>query len=107
VTYAAVFRSSPVGAVVPPGVNQQPAADLQQIAWDFVRAYYTAPDSGQHTMEECRSFVSESVCASFWTLLDEPGKVANCQGHFADPNANNGSNPFKWPDPDIKVWPAP
>lgn len=107
VTYAAVFRSSPVGAAVPQGVDPQPAADLQQIAWDFVRAYYTAPGAGQHTMEACRSFVSESVCASFWTLKGEPGKIANCQAHFLDANANNGSNPFKWPDPDLMVWPAP
>lgn len=107
VTYAAVFRSSPVGAVVPLGVDAQPAADLQQIAWDFVRAYYTAPGSGQHSMEECRSFVSETVCESFWTVLGDPGKIANCQSHFLDPNANNGSNPFKWPDPDLVVWPAP
>ncbi|MBA3546275.1 MAG: hypothetical protein H0T76_07330 [Nannocystis sp.] len=58
--------------------NQQPAADLQQIAWDFLRACCTAPDSGQSTMEE-----SESVCASFWTLKNDPGKIADCQSHFS------------------------
>lgn len=107
VTYAAVFRSSPVGAAVPQGVNPQPAADLQQIAWDFVRDYYTTPGVGQHTMEECRSFISDSVCESFWTLKGDPGKIPNCKTHFLDANANNGSNPFKWPDPNIMVWPAP
>lgn len=107
VTYAAVFRSSPVGAVVPPGVDPGAAADLQSIAWDFVRDYYTAPNPGVHTMEECRSFVSETVCPSFWTLLGDPGKIANCTSHFADAGANNGGNPFKWPDPGMMVWPAP
>lgn len=107
VTYAAVFRGSPVGAAAPDGVDAQTAADMQQIAWDFVRAYYTAPDAGQHTMEECRSVISQQVCGSFWTLLGDPGKIAGCESHFADANANNGSNPFKWPDPGLMPWPDP
>jgi hypothetical protein len=107
VTHAAVFRDSPVGAAVPQGVDPAPAADLQKIAWDFVRDYYTTPGAGQHTMEECRAFVSNTVCASFWTLKNDPGKIANCQSHFQDANANNGGNPFKWPDPDLMVWPDP
>lgn len=107
VTYAAVFRSSPVGAAVPQGVDPGPAGELQSIAWEFVRAYYTAPNAGEHTMEECRSFVAGTVCPSFWTLLGDPGKIAGCSAHFLDTEGDNGSNPFKWPDPGMMVWPAP
>lgn len=107
VTYTAVFRGSPVGAAVPDGVDATPAADMQQLAWDFVRGYYTTPGAGQHTMEECRDVISAKVCGSFWTLLGDPGKIAGCESHFADPDANNGSNPFKWPDPGLMPWPDP
>lgn len=107
VTYAAVFRDSPIGAAVPAGVDSGPTADLQQIAWDFVRGYYTSPDFGPRSMEECRTFVSEQVCGSFWTLLGDPGKIGNCEAHFADPGAQNGSNPFRWPDPGLMPWPPP
>lgn len=107
VTYAAVFRDSPVGAAVPQGVAAEPAADLQQLAWDFVRDYYTAPEFGPHTMDECRAFISGQVCASFWTLLGNPGNIAGCEGHFADPDAQNGQNPFRWPDPGLMPWPPP
>ncbi|MFY0535983.1 hypothetical protein [Nannocystis pusilla] len=105
VTHAAVFRSSPVGAPVPQGVPAEPAADLQELAWEFVRAYYTNPESGQHTMEECRAFIADQVCGSFWTLLNEPGNIGGCSGHFSDADAEG--NPFRWPDPQLMIWPAP
>ncbi|MDC3954824.1 hypothetical protein [Polyangium jinanense] len=105
VTYASIFRASPVGAAVPAEINAEPAADMQKIAWDFVRAYYSQPTPGEHTMEECRTFISQNVCATFWTLLNEPGQVAPCQADFA--NANAEQNPFRWPDPQLKLWPDP
>ncbi len=105
VTYAAVFRSSPVGAAVPDGVPMAPAADLQAIAWDYVRAYYLNPEASQHTMEACRDVVANQVCGSFWTLLGNPNNIQGCQNHFSQPN--NDGNPFKWPDPNLMVWPDP
>ncbi|MDI1477306.1 hypothetical protein [Polyangium sp. y55x31] len=105
VTYASIFRASPVGAAVPAEINAEPTADMQKIAWDFVSAYYSQPTPGEHTMEECRSFISQNVCVSFWTLLNEPGQVASCQADFA--NANAEQNPFRWPDPQMKLWPDP
>jgi hypothetical protein len=107
VTHAAVFHGSPVGADVPPGVAADTAAALQQIAWDFVRGYYTTEGVGVRTMESCRDLIAGSVCGTFWTLLDNPGNVQGCQGHFANPDANNGQNPFKWPDPGLVPWPDP
>lgn len=107
VTHAAVFRSSPVGAAVPGGVDAATAADLQQIAWDFVRDYYTAEDVGVRTMESCREDIAGSVCGTFWTLLGQPQNVQGCTNHFSNPDTNNGENPFKWPDPGLVPWPAP
>ncbi|MDC0675411.1 hypothetical protein [Nannocystis radixulma] len=105
VTHAAVFRGSPVGAPVPQGVAAEPASDLQQLAWEFVRDYSTNPESGQHSMEECRAFIAEQVCDSFWTLLDQPGNIQGCTTHFS--NADAEGNPFRWPDPQLVPWPAP
>lgn len=107
VTHAAVYRDSPVGAAVPPTVDPATGADLQQIAWDFVRAYYTTDDVGVRTMESCRDLLSTEVCTTYWTLQDNPGNAQGCANHFANPDANNGQNPFKWPDPDHVPWPAP
>jgi hypothetical protein len=111
VTYAAVFHVSPVGAAAPPEVEPataaalqaSTAAALQAIAWEFVRDYYTSEGVGVRTMEECRTGISGSVCATFWGLLDQPGNVGGCQSYFDDTD----SNPFKWPDPDLQPWPAP
>jgi len=105
VTYSSIFHASPVGAAVPAGVDATSAPDLQSIAWNFVRTYYENPAPGEHTMEECRGFISGNVCASFWTLLGEPNEIASCQSHFE--NADAEQNPFRWPDPQLKLWPAP
>jgi hypothetical protein len=105
VTYASVFHASPVGAAVPAGVNATPAPDMQTIAWDFVRTYYEKPAPGEHTMEECRAYISENVCVSFHTLRGETNQIAQCQSRFANPDA--AQNPFRWPDPQMKLWPDP
>ncbi|WP_232379654.1 hypothetical protein [Polyangium fumosum] len=105
VTYASIFRASPVGAAVPAGIDAAPVADMQRIAWDFVRNYYSQPTPGEHTMEECRTHISQNVCASFWTLTNQPNNIASCQSDFA--NANAAQNPFRWPDPQMKLWPDP
>lgn len=107
VTYSAVYRSSPVGAAVPQGVAPEPAADMQQIAWDFVRDYYTSPEFGPRTMEECREFIAGQVCASFWTLLGQPNNISGCQNNFSNADPQNSGNPFRWPDPGYTPWPPP
>jgi hypothetical protein len=105
VTYAAVFRDSPVGAAVPSGVDAAPAADLQAIAWSFVSSYYSDPTPGERTMDECRTLISENVCPTFWALLKEPSEIQPCQTSFKD--AGMAQNPFRWPDPMLNLWPAP
>jgi hypothetical protein len=107
VTHAAVFRASPVGAAAPADVDVATAADLQQIAWDFVRDYYTTENIGVRTMESCRESIATEVCGTYWTLQNNPGNIAGCQNHFNTLDPNNGQNPFQWPHPDLVPWPAP
>lgn len=104
VTHAAVYRDSPVGAAAPPQVDPATAADLQQIAWDFVRGYYEADGVGVRTMAACREVVADEVCGTFWTLLDQPGNIGGCQSFFG---SDAGDNPFRWPDPNLVLWPDP
>jgi hypothetical protein len=105
VHYSAIFRRSPVGARVPPEVPAETGADFQRIAWDYVRAYYAGPKRWERSMEECRSMIAQTVCVSYRTLLKEPQKIPECTQTFS--NASNPGNPFRWPDPQLKVWPAP
>lgn len=105
VTYAAVFRDSPAGAAVPAGVNPEPAVDLQVIAWNFVSSYYSDPTPGERSMDECRAFIAENTCVSFWTLLGQPQEIPGCQSNFS--NAGSTQNPFRWPDPSLMLWPPP
>ncbi len=93
VTYASVFRDSPVGAPGPDAANAATVAALQELARDYVRAYYDAPGAGTHTMTECRAFIADEVCAGHYTLTQSPGEIANCRAWVT--NANDASNPFK------------
>lgn len=106
VQYAAVYRSSPVGAPAPSGLNAATVADLQDIAWTFVTNYYAQPDAGTRTMASCRSLM-QGVCQGFWTLRNNTGNIAGCQSFFNNPTPQNNGNPFVWPDPFFQPLPAP
>lgn len=105
VTYSAVFRSPSMGGEVPAGINTDTAKDLQNIAWNYIKQYYTTPDAGKHSMEECRAYIASTVCPSFWLEQKKPNKTSECQANFSDPNAEE--NPFRWPDPKLKLYPKP
>lgn len=105
VTYSAVYQSSPIGADIPRGIDDDTGEALQTIAWNFIKEYYSAPNAGQHSMEECRAYIAEKVCPSFGLIKEEPHKVAGCQANFRDPNAER--NPYRWPDPKFKFYPRP
>lgn len=105
VTYAGIFRSSPEGALIPDGLPTTTATEMQRVAWQFVNGYLSKPGGGTHTMEECRAQISQQTCASFHTLRGEPQNIAGCRSTFSNANAEN--NPFRWPDPQLKPWPAP
>lgn len=107
VQYAAVYRSSPVGAPAPSGLDAATVADLQDLAWTFVTTYYAQPDAGTRTMADCRSLM-QGVCQGLWTLRDAPQNITGCQSFFANATAQpDGSNPFIWPDPFYQPLPAP
>ncbi len=92
VTYSSIFRRSAVGAKAPTGASATAVASLQQIAWAYVSAYYAKPAFDTHTMAECRSYVAETVCPSFWNLLGTPGNITGCRNFFG--NAAAAGNPF-------------
>lgn len=93
VTYASVFRDSPVGAPGPAGASAPTVTAMQQLAWDYVRAYYGAPNAGTHTMAECRAFIADNVCSGHYTLTGAPNEIANCRSWVS--NANEAANPFR------------
>ncbi len=94
VTWASVFRRSPVGANGPGGGGGAATVTaLQQIAWDYVQAYYADPASYTRTMSWCRTHVATQVCAPFWSLLGNPANTTACQNTFS--NASLARNPFK------------
>lgn len=104
-TYASMFHKFPEGASIPEGASAETVDALLTMAWSNVEAYAARPDGGTHTMETCREHVSSNVCPVFWgAMFDQPGNVAGCQGFFG---GENPGNPFRWPDPDLEVWPAP
>jgi len=105
VTYSAIYQSSPVGADVLADVNTETGKALQQIAWNFIKNYYSQPEPGTHTMEECRTQMVEKVAPSFAIMKEEPHKLEHWKATFGD--AKSKYNPFRWPDPDLKVYPAP
>ena len=105
-TYASIFHKFPEGADIPDGVAASTSQALLAMAWEQVEAYAARADGGVHAMEACRDHVSENVCPTFWGAMQgQPGNVAGCQGFFGDGDA--AGNPFRWPDPDLMVWPAP
>ncbi len=107
VQYAAVYRSSPVGAPTPSGLEAATVTDLQNRAWTFVTNYYAQPNAGTRTMADCRSLM-QGVCQGFWTLRGNTGNIGSCQNTFsnATPSQTN-RNPFVWPDPYFEPLPAP
>lgn len=92
VSYASVFRKSPVGAKAPTGASAATVAALQDIAWTYVQSYFSKPDPDKHTMAECRSYIADNVCASFWNLQGMPGNITGCRNFFG--NATAMGNPF-------------
>ena len=92
VTYAAVFRHSPVGATGPTGASAATVTALQQLAWDYVSAYYARPAFDGHTMAACRAHIADHVCAGHFTLTGSPGNIAGCRSWVSNPD--DPGNPF-------------
>ncbi|HET8704929.1 MAG TPA: hypothetical protein VFM46_01400, partial [Pseudomonadales bacterium] len=105
VTYSAVYRSSPIGAVIPPKVEKETANDLQKIAWNFIQNYYSSDEPSKRDMKECRAYVADKISPTFGLIKDSPRAVSHYQELFR--NENSERNPFRWPDPQFKKYPNP
>lgn len=103
VVYASVYRRSPVGSTyTPSGVTTTQRSSLQQIAWDYVRAYYTGrPNGPQHDLSQ-RMAIAQSFSTMFWTFLGSPGGAASDQSYFGQTVA---TNPFYQGTPAPGWWP--
>lgn len=102
-TYASVYGKAPTGITPPQGIDLNIATAMQTMAWNYINSYYNRNNPGVREMAECRSYISQQVCPSYWTLLGNTGNVTNCQNFFS--NAN--SSPFRWPDSSFVPYPAP
>jgi|GEM_PF-1004404 len=104
VIYSGLFRKTPEGAAIPSGLAQNTAVYLQKLAWEQVQTYYSTPGAGERTMPQCRT-IAATACPLFWTLMGDGGKAGSCANFWND--ANSANNPFRWPDSQLVVWPAP
>jgi len=92
VTYAAVFRRTPVGAEAPSELDANTAAFLQNLAWTHMQDYWLTEATPTITMAQCRSHTASQVCASFGALRNEPQHVTGCQNTFN--SLTSDQNPF-------------
>lgn len=100
VTYSAVFKKSPINTWAPSGISQTLSQSLQNIAWNYIRAYYNQPSPGIRTMAQCRES-STLYCQSYWTLEGNPSNIQGCINHYS----NETASPFS--DAAITPLPAP
>ncbi|MBD2750537.1 hypothetical protein IC232_28200 [Microvirga sp. BT688] len=67
VSYATVYRRSPLGAWAPSDIEEAQAALLQQMAWTFVTE--SAGEKSAASLEACRAFVSETFVYTYWSYV--------------------------------------
>jgi hypothetical protein len=103
VTYASVYRRSPVGAWAPAGVTAEQARSLQQVAWQSVADHYNGASTP--SMSQCQAVMREQYCSAF-DAYKGGGTASNCISRFS---AQNQDNPFYYnASTDAAYWfPAP
>ncbi|MXQ13734.1 hypothetical protein [Microvirga makkahensis] len=67
VSYAIVYRRSPLGAWAPSEIDQTQTATLQQMAWTFVTDI--ARDQQANSLEACRAIVSNEFVYTYWSYI--------------------------------------
>jgi hypothetical protein len=103
VTYASVFKSSPVGAWAPGELSSGAARSLQELAWSSVSSYYANPQNPSPS--SCAALMRDSFCSSYFSYTANPGALGSCVSQFSQNNANN---PFFFnPGSDASYWFAP
>jgi hypothetical protein len=89
VSYASVYRRSPVGASAPYGVTAEQAYALQNQAWQSVSNYYNS--QSVPGMEQCQAVMRDEVCSAYANYSGNWGVGAICSDRFSQPAQ---SNPF-------------
>jgi hypothetical protein len=104
VTYASVYRRSPVGAWAPSGVSAEQARSLQEVAWQSVANYYNGASTP--SMSQCQALMREQYCAAFAGYTGNSGVLNACVGKFS---SQSQDNPFYYnAGSDAGYWfPAP
>jgi hypothetical protein len=104
VTYASVYRRSPVGAWAPSGVTAEQARSLQQVAWQAVSGHYNGASTP--SMSQCQAVMREQYCSAFGAYKGGSGMVSGCISRFS---TQSQDNPFYYnAASDAAYWfPAP
>jgi hypothetical protein len=89
VSYASVYRRSPVGAWAPSYVTAEQANALQSVAWQSVSNYYNS--ASVPSMEQCQAVMRDQVCSAYANYSGNLGVAGNCSGLFTQ---QAQSNPF-------------
>lgn len=105
VSYAAVYRRSPVGAWAPAGVTAQQKAALQDLAWQSV-SRHLADSSNVPSMGQCQAAMRDQVCAAYGNYVGNSAAAGTCAGRFAEASQRNpfhydaaGDNGYWFPAP--------
>jgi hypothetical protein len=104
VSYASVYRRSPVGAWAPAELTAQQARSLQDIAWQSVANHYNS--SSTPSMGQCQAVMREQYCSAFASYKGGSGMQDGCISRFSEQTQNN---PFYYnAGSDAAYWfPAP
>ena len=87
VSYASIYRRSPVGAWAPSEINAQQARSLQEVAWQSVSKYYsnaTTPSMGQ-----CQATMQQNYCQAFANFRGGAGMAGSCVSRFTQQLQDN------------------
>ncbi len=99
VSYASVYRRSPVGAWVPAGVTAEQAGSLQNFAWQAVSNHYN--NATTPNMDQCQALMRNEVCAAYANYSGNPGLASGCSARFSEQSQNN---PFYYGGNDSGYW---
>jgi hypothetical protein len=88
VTYASVYRRSPVGAWAPSGVTAEQAGALQKAAWQSVSNHYNGATTP--SMPQCQALMREQYCSAFAGYTKGgTGLLERCISRFSEQSQNN------------------
>ncbi len=87
VTYASVYRRSPVGAWAPGGVSAEQASALQNIAWQSVSNHYN--NVAELNMPQCQALMRDQVCMAYANYIGNGDVGSRCIGLFSEQSQRN------------------